>query len=461
MRNGGNGVTGPQGDTGWFATNLDLWSDVVIVVSVDSTILWVNEAVERLLGWGSDEVVGRSFAEFVHPDDLTRAAEVVELVEAGVFEEDLVMPALYDVRSAEGTWIPLELSASLRATDAGEMIISGRFTGDLVYGNKLLEAVTGGAPIEEQIGLVLDLGRWRYPREGYVVVYREAGGYAAASTPGVPAGLAGPHSTLGSLPWHTAVESETTVECADLSVEADECSLLTPALAQLARDEGFLAVLAVPVPDSGYGEDAAIMVWSRRSGPCLAGRRYAVRSMVQALTLVLQQQSHRLRLERAAYVDHLTGLWNRRRFMQLLDRADDELEEGRHVALYVDMDRFKGVNDRFGHAVGDHVLAAAAGRLAAVLPEDALVGRVGGDEFGVLCQPGTSQEAVDRLIGRIEEVMGHPIAHERGRTVVGATVGHHIGEPGESARQVLDRADRALVAAKGSRMPPASLDGSF
>ena len=87
------GVVGPQEDTGWFATNLQHLSDMVLVISADTTIVWGNEAIEHTMGWRHDEFVGRSFAEFLHPDDLERASEVAALVGQEVFVEDSVRPA--------------------------------------------------------------------------------------------------------------------------------------------------------------------------------------------------------------------------------------------------------------------------------------------------------------------------------------------------------------------------------
>lgn len=443
---------GPQDDTGWFARNLQHLSDMVIVISPDTTVIWGNDAVERILGWATDDFVGRSFADFLHPDDIDRAIEVASLVDQDVFVEDAVRPALYRVRTADDDWMTIELNSAVHPADDGLLVVMGRFTGDLVHSTRLLTAVTRGAPVHEQVAITLDLGKWRYPRHGYVVVYRVADGYAAIASDGVPIELIGPESSLGELPWRHAVAAGEPFEVVDLADGVDRRDVIPEEVLTAATDAGFVGVLALPVADDGYGEDAAIVVWSRRAGSALVGHRYAIESMVQALDLVLQQRAQRLKLEQAAYTDLLTGVPSRRRFLDLIDEADDRPGgDVGHAVLYIDLDHFKQVNDAFGHAIGDRVLAAAAGRLAAALPADAAIGRLGGDEFGVLCAPGTDESAAAALAAALTEALDQPIPHEEGRVVVGASIGIHVGPPGQRALEVLDLADRALLAAKGDR----------
>ncbi|MBX3312803.1 MAG: GGDEF domain-containing protein [Actinobacteria bacterium] len=449
------GVVGPQEDTGWFATNLQHLSDMVLVISADTTIVWGNEAIEHTMGWRHDEFVGRSFAEFLHPDDLERASEVAALVGQEVFVEDSVRPALYRIRNRDGEWVHLELNSSKGPTPDGHLIVVCRFTGDLVYSTQLLEAVTRGASVEEQVAATLDLGRWRYPQQGYVIVHRVDHGYTAVAGPGVPPDLVGPDSPLGDLPWRKALEVGATLEVDDLVDGMDRSHLISDELVAVATAAGFAGFLAVPIPDDGYAEDAAIVVWSRRAGSALAGHRYAIETMAQALTLVFQQRAHRLKLERAAFTDQLTGLPSRRRFLTLLAEADAERPAGSGpVALYIDLDDFKSVNDRYGHGIGDHVLAAAAGRVAAALPPGTIVGRLGGDEFGILCAAGTTAAEAHALTSRIADALARPIAHEQGRVVVGATIGLHVGDGAQSALVALDLADQSLLVAKADRKDP-------
>jgi diguanylate cyclase (GGDEF)-like protein len=172
-------------------------------------------------------------------------------------------------------------------------------------------------------------------------------------------------------------------------------------------------------------------------------------NMRRALALVLQQRAQVLALERAARIDHLTGVVARARFFDLLDRLEEDAPDGAsHAVLYIDLDGFKGVNDNFGHAAGDRVLTVAAQRMAAVTPERSLLARLGGDEFVVVCPAGTDDETAVALAQAIIDVFASPIDVDGMAARVGASVGVAVGLPGQRPQAVLDAADRALLAAK-------------
>ncbi|GAB3459648.1 hypothetical protein GCM10027519_19560 [Kineococcus endophyticus] len=138
-----------------------------------------------------------------------------------------------------------------------------------------------------------------------------------------------------------------------------------------------------------------------------------------------------------ALTDELTGLANRRAF----DQALAVPAEGRAL-LVLDVDRFKEVNDRFGHHAGDRLLAAVAGRLADVVPPEALLCRLGGDEFAVLA-PGADEPAAAAL-GHL--LLGAAAEDERRTSVsIGVATGGQRGE------ELFRQADTAMYQAKASR----------
>lgn len=119
----------------------------------------------------------------------------------------------------------------------------------------------------------------------------------------------------------------------------------------------------------------------------------------------------RKRIEKLAFRDPLTGLPNRRTFDERLDLAHSRaLATGACVALlYVDLDRFKTVNDRFGHDAGDLALKQVAERLQAVVHLDDCLARVGGDEFVVLTERFTTRTDVLALMARLQGCMREPL----------------------------------------------------
>jgi diguanylate cyclase (GGDEF)-like protein len=159
---------------------------------------------------------------------------------------------------------------------------------------------------------------------------------------------------------------------------------------------------------------------------------------------VNQVQRQAQQLEDLAMRDDLTGLPNRRLFEERLAAA--VLTGSPQVAM-LDLNGFKDVNDRFGHAVGDRLLAVVAERLAGRLRGDDLVARMGGDEFAVLVATATPAEMaaiVDRLTASLRkpvEVAGHEL-------LVGASVGVADSTGTDDPYEVLRRADVAMYAAK-------------
>ncbi len=156
---------------------------------------------------------------------------------------------------------------------------------------------------------------------------------------------------------------------------------------------------------------------------------------------------------RLAATDALTGLSNRRHALTALARIASEAERtGSGFAVMVlDLDRFKRINDLFGHAAGDHVLTEVACRMTACLRHDDLLARIGGEEFLAVirdCDLARAVRAAERLRGAIAD---HDIQLQGGKGLVRVTASIGLmmaGPQREDAHVLIDRADQALYAAK-------------
>ena len=149
--------------------------------------------------------------------------------------------------------------------------------------------------------------------------------------------------------------------------------------------------------------------------------------------------------------DPLTGVANR---LLLLDRLEWALTPRRAGpapvgVLFVDMDAFKTVNDRWGHAVGDEVLTRTAARMQAVLRPSDTLGRLGGDEFAVVCGEVSGPEDVERVGRRVLAALDRPLEVHGVQVQVAASVGGAICLDGSSdAARLLQAADAAMYEAK-------------
>jgi diguanylate cyclase (GGDEF)-like protein/putative nucleotidyltransferase with HDIG domain/PAS domain S-box-containing protein len=189
--------------------------------------------------------------------------------------------------------------------------------------------------------------------------------------------------------------------------------------------------------------------WIRGGGsPRREGDRLIVEGIVRDATAEVVAAQ---RLEGASRTDSLTGICNRRHFVE---QFDAELTRSRELdltpgLLLVDVDHFKIVNDSFGHLAGDSVLASVATRLAEALRAEDLVARWGGEEFMVLAPALDGTRELREIAERLRAaVASEPVRHGSRALNVTVSLGGVLVDPQCSADVLVDRADRAMYSAK-------------
>lgn len=161
--------------------------------------------------------------------------------------------------------------------------------------------------------------------------------------------------------------------------------------------------------------------------------------------------------------DALTGLANGRRFREALAQAIESARQSQSscAILFIDLDRFKPVNDMHGHAIGDEVLIDVAQQIAKAAPAGATAARLGGDEFGMIVLGVPSRESVLFLSQRLSRDIGKTRQIGEVQLEVGATVGIAVfPDDGRDAAELVAAADKAMYAAKPSRRGLISLGDS-
>ena len=180
-----------------------------------------------------------------------------------------------------------------------------------------------------------------------------------------------------------------------------------------------------------------------------SGMIAGVLTSTRDLTVVKRAE---LALAHQAVHDSLTGLANRVLFVDRLSQALTRLEreQGRLAVLFIDLDRFKPINDTLGHDVGDRLLVEVARRLRSVSRRVDTVGRFGGDEFVLLCDKLSEDEDVRIIAERVVRALGQPFSD--GDTVldVSASIGIVVAsDPYADVASILRDADAAMYQAKG------------
>ena len=385
---------------------------------------WVDPAFSAMLGWAPEEIIGRRTIEFVHPDDH----------EIGVanWMEMLDTPgrghrARLRHRHRDGTWVWLEVTNFNRLSEAehGDVLTEIVDISDEMAAHEALRAreqllaqLTDSVPVgmfhADTMGHLLFSNRRLHDITGQAVagtLDEQLGAVVDEDRAALEAALRSPRADV-----------EIALRAADGTVT--HCSLKVRALTD---EDGNVSGL------TGCLEDITAMVRSRRE------------------------------LETKAATDPLTGCLNREATLvglqQVLDGPSPNAGQDRRgtAVIFVDLDGFKQVNDDLGHAAGDAFLVTVADRMRASIRPGDLLGRVGGDEFVVVCAevPGPAEAfEIARTLGRRAF---HRPGDVAGRTRSGASIGvAWTDAPGAPGAQLIRAADGAMyVSKRGGRGEPA------
>jgi diguanylate cyclase (GGDEF)-like protein/PAS domain S-box-containing protein len=203
-----------------------------------------------------------------------------------------------------------------------------------------------------------------------------------------------------------------------------------------------------------YRRATGELVWTLQARS-MASDAKGRRLLIDQVENIDERKRNEQELAWRALHDPLTKLPNRHLLTERLDHALERLDRqpGGVGVLYIDLDGFKPINDRLGHAAGDEVLRQAAQRVAGQLRRQDTPARVGGDELVVLCENVTETRQLEALAGRLERALRVPYKLAGDTIAIGASIGIAItdGGDGVGSEGLLARADAAMYAAKRER----------
>ena len=185
--------------------------------------------------------------------------------------------------------------------------------------------------------------------------------------------------------------------------------------------------------------------WNHRS-VVVSHRRLPKGGWVSTIDDVTERKRIEDRIRHLAHHDALTQMPNRAAFHS---QVEERLKLGKpSCMLYLNLDRFKPVNDTLGHPVGDRVLQAVAERIGAQLRKCDVAGRLGGDEFAVLLGECNSFEIAKSVANRLIQEIIKPVGIQAMDVSIGVSIGIALGSRGSTAEELLRNADLAMYAAK-------------
>jgi diguanylate cyclase (GGDEF)-like protein/PAS domain S-box-containing protein len=432
----------PSADPDFARRVLDHAPACLVVVDPSGRIVYANRAMLVLAGRSAVGVIGADILEYVHPDDRAWAAEA--------FSEVMAAPETAELDD-ERPWAPVQLRFVRSDGASVPVLVTGhggvREIGGVIYDVRVarteellgavLRGIASGRPVEELLTKVMEMIVVS-PIELSAAVLQsyDDGRFRVVATTDTALAAALGHD--GPAPWSTPTSEPVTERVERLS---------GPFGAWLAS-EGFVDLWYAAVRSVIGTSTYRIVVASRSRHSTSNGIVARLRRARELAGVILMRAQTDEALAHAASHDSLTGLPNRAGFHE---RAD-QLRTGPVVALYVDLDGFKVINDRHGHSAGDRVLSVIADRLlAATRPAD-LVARLGGDEFVVVLSPDGVRDPAERgraTAERICELVGEAVDLGDDTLVgVSASVGVTVADPDADLDDVLDAADAAMYSAK-------------
>ncbi|MBB4236062.1 GGDEF domain-containing protein [Rhizobium esperanzae] len=197
---------------------------------------------------------------------------------------------------------------------------------------------------------------------------------------------------------------------------------------------GFFGLLPVTLSHAlGFGTIFSWLVGGTVSGMLSLAAGFALHELTLS----------RAEFEKLSRTDTLSGLLNRRAFTEALENTESNAS-----LVIFDVDRFKAINDRFGHACGDAVITAVSAVLTSAFDELSVVARLGGEEFGVIVSGEPLEARLERIQAVRARIAGGPIVTEGHN--IGITISGGVADlvAGRSKQQVYASADRALYLAK-------------
>ncbi|NFQ15762.1 EAL domain-containing protein [Clostridium sporogenes] len=166
------------------------------------------------------------------------------------------------------------------------------------------------------------------------------------------------------------------------------------------------------------------------------------------LTDITENKKDKEKILGLAYYDSLTGLSNRKKIIETINKTINNYVNKKFAVLFIDLDHFKSINDTLGHDVGDYVLEKVSARFKMLIGPNHKIGRLGGDEF-IIVQIINSISDAEKLAGKICTTLNHPIKYKEDDLFIGASIGISVyPEDGKDTSTLMKNADAAMYAAK-------------
>jgi diguanylate cyclase (GGDEF)-like protein/PAS domain S-box-containing protein len=395
-------------------------ADVVIVLDAVGNFTYASPKCEALIGYRPEELVGTSALSLIHPDEVNDAAIAIANTGNVLLEEGAERIG-FRIRHRDGSWIPVEVNGSSVLDDP-------LLAGIIVNVRDMRENARLAATLEE-----------------VEVRFRQVFDHS-------PIGLA-----IGSNDGHFA--NANAALCRMLGYTKDELQQFTFRDVTHPDDIGTNADLFAAmvrgetdgyVVEKRYQRADGSYMWVRVNATGVRNADGVTLYCIVQVEDITERKKIEQRLSYEATHDALTGLPLRTLLLDHLELAlaGAKRRDTSVAVLFIDLDRFKHVNDSLGHTAGDELLAIVAQRIRDAVRHVDTPGRFGGDEFVVVCPDLSDVRDVVAIAERIRQLLETPVEIRGVQVFVGASIGIAVADRGTDAATLLRQADTAAYRAK-------------
>lgn len=417
---------------------LDLLLDVVCVVDIDGRFLSVSAASERVFGFRPEEMIGRTSFEMMHPDDRARIRKIVESINAGqpapdhenrYFHKDgHIVHIMWSTQWLEAEQVRVGVARDITERKRAEAMQAALYA--------ISEAAHQAGDLQTLYERVHEMISELLPAEHFSVAR-----YDAAKNE-----LSFPYCVDQHEPAPPSGVLEADTRLTEV-IRSGEALLLTPDTD--GKHSGNW--LGVPLKTS-TGTLGALVIHSYSGAGRYAEKdKELLQFVADQLAAAIERKRIHARLEYLAQYDQLTALPNRALFQDRLQSAlkRAQKESLRLAVLYLDIDKFKQINDTHGHTTGDNLLREVAYRLKHCVRASDTIARLGGDEFAILLDSITTEDDATVVAQKILHALSDPYILDGVTLIAAPSLGIAVyPEHGEDDAQLIRHADEAMYVAK-------------
>lgn len=424
---------------------IDLLLDAICVVDTEGRYVYVSASFERIFGYAPSEVIGRRMIDLVHPDDRDVTLRTADGIMSGdpqfhfenryVRKDGRIVDIMWSARWSEDHRLRIAVARDITRRKRAEAIQEA-----LYAISEATHAAEDLRTLFEQIQRII--GRLLPASNFYIALHDEKSGEVSCPY------YAEDHE---SAPVSRKHDSDALCEKV---IRSGKALLIAPGEeegAQQYAGDRSRSWLGVPLEFNKVTIGALVVQSGTATSPYSREDQELLQFVSHQIATAIERKRMIESLQQTALYDRLTQLPNRALFHDRMQLALARVrrDEAGLSLLFLDLDRFKEVNDTHGHAVGDLLLQHVARRLEGCVRAGDTVSRFGGDEFVVLLENVGAPEHTDSIVEKIRSALAKPFDLAGSKISAAASIGvAHCPRDGSDETQLLMHADQSMYRQK-------------